>query len=358
MCAISIDASISHSCTHFLPFRFTFPRYILRIVQAGEWKQDAVTSAERLNEVAQQQIDEGANMTELALSLSAAEERATELEMRVQEAEGETELWRGEANLHKEQVAASELQHDELLGELQLAHEQLEQERSTVTKLRTEVARVAVEMKQIEAERDRATEEAQAARSVTSIARREADTVKAELTNSSTAIASLCETHGAAQEELRTAHAAAIASESMSRAAADRAADEAKLQAKLLEGELETAQLLAQTWKGRTERLVVRAKAVAAAGATDKLPCDLDHENGGDDSATSSSSNSEHNGKLSSNEQLKELARQQLAQLSSLELELSLAEESVLHSEEQRKTERERFEVSAIALRKFVWRAP
>ena len=60
-------------------------------------------------------------MTELALSLSAAEERATELEMRLQEAESETEVWRGEANLHKEQVATSELHHEELLGELQVA---------------------------------------------------------------------------------------------------------------------------------------------------------------------------------------------------------------------------------------------
>ena len=304
-----------------------------------------MTSAERLNEVTQQQIDEGANMTELALSLSAAEERATELEMRLQEAESETELWRGEANLHKDQVATSEFHHEELLSELQVAHEQLEQERSTVTKLRTQVARVTVEMKQIEVERDRAKEEAEAAHSVTSIARREADTVKAELTSSSNAIASLRETHAAAQEELRTAHAAAIASESMSRAAAERAADEAKLQAKLLEGELETAQLLAQTWKGRTERLVVRAKAAAATGASDKLPNDLGNIDG-DDSAADSSSNKEDSGKLSSTEQLKELARQQLAQLSSLELELSLAEESVLHSEQQRKTERETFEVS------------
>ena len=288
-------------------------------------------------------------MTELALSLSAAEERATELEMRLQEAESETEVWRGEANLHKEQVATSELHHEELLGELQVAHEQLEQERSTVTKLRTQVARAAVEIKQVEAERDSANEEAEAARSVTSIARREADTVKAELTSSSNAIASLCETHDAAQEELRTAHAAAIVSESMSRAAAERATGEAKLQAQLLEGELETAQLLAQTWKGRTERLVARAKAIAAAGASDKLPDDLDNMDG-DGSVANSSSNNEDSDKLSSTEQLKELARQQLAQLSSLELELSLAEESVLHSEEQRKAEREKFEVSAVVV--------
>ena len=251
-------------------------------------------------------------------------------------------MWRGEANLHKDQVATSEFHHEEPLGELQVAHEQLEQERSTVTKLRTQVARVTVEMKQIEVERDRAKREAEAAHSVTSIARREADTVKAELKAHRTQLRH-CARHTTQHKRNYARHMQlqlpARACLELQRAGCRRG----KIAAKLLEGELETAQLLAQTWKGRTERLVVRAKAVAAAGASDKLPNDLGNIDG-DDSAADSSSNKEDSGKLSSTEQLKELARQQLAQLSSLELEL--AEESVLHSEQQRKAERETFEVS------------
>ena len=86
-------------------------------------------------------IAQSAEGLRFGLSLVAAEERVTELEMRLQEAEGQAELWRDEAKLHEEQLAASELQHEQLLGELQGAHMQLGDEASRCLTLETSLER-------------------------------------------------------------------------------------------------------------------------------------------------------------------------------------------------------------------------
>ena len=115
-------------------------------------------SAERLGEVEQQQIDEGATLNGLAMELATAREHVTDLEMRLQEAEGEAELWRGEAKMHEEQLAVSERAHEELLSELHGAHEQLEAERETAALLQGEAARSADATERMSAELGRSAE--------------------------------------------------------------------------------------------------------------------------------------------------------------------------------------------------------